>query len=167
VVEAVGPTSVHARSITDRLALAVATVGGVGYSPLAPGTAGSLITVAILWLVPFSRLGLIAYFIIVTLVGVWAAHRAEGLLGGKDPGAIVVDEVAGMLLSLVGLPLHLGWVLAAFFLFRVLDVWKPFPIDRLQRLPGGLGVVADDLLAGLYANLGLQLLRLAVARGHG
>jgi phosphatidylglycerophosphatase A len=151
VVEAVGPTSVHARSITDRLALAVATVGGVGYSPLVPGTAGSLIAVAILWLVPFSRLGLIAYFIIVTLVGVWAAHRAEGLLGGKDPGAIVVDEVAGMTLSVLGLPLTPAVLAVAFVLFRVFDVVKPPPARGSQSLRGGVGVMVDDLIAGLYA----------------
>ena len=150
MVEAVGPTSVHARSITDRLALAVATVGGVGYSPVAPGTAGSLIAVAILWLVPFSRFGLIAYFLVVTLVGVWAAHRAEGLIGGKDPGAIVVDEVAGMTLSVLALPLTPAVLVVAFVLFRVFDVVKPPPARGSQSLRGGIGVVVDDLIAGLY-----------------
>jgi len=71
-----------------------------------------------------------------------------------------VDEAAGMLVALVGHPRGLGWVLGLFFLFRVMDVWKPFPIHHLQRLPGGFGVVTDDLLAGVYANLVLQLVRL-------
>jgi len=150
VVEVVGPTSVHARSITDRLALVVATVGGVGYSPVAPGTAGSLVAVAILWLAPFSRFGLIAYFIVVTLVGVWAAHRAEGLIGGKDPGAIVIDEVAGMTLSVLALPLTPAVLVIAFVLFRVFDVVKPPPARGSQSLRGGVGVVVDDLIAGLY-----------------
>ena len=150
MVEVVGPTSVHARSITDRLALVVATVGGVGYSPVAPGTAGSLVAVAILWLAPFSRFGLIAYFIVVTLVGVWAAHRAEGLIGGKDPGAIVIDEVAGMTLSVLALPLTPAVLVIAFVLFRVFDVVKPPPARGSQSLRGGVGVVVDDLIAGLY-----------------
>ena len=145
-----GPTSAHARSITDRLALTIATVGGVGYSPVAPGTAGSLIAVAILWLVPFSRLGLIVYFIVVTLIGVWAAHRAEMVLGGKDPGAIVVDEVAGMTLSVLALPLTPAVLAVAFVFFRVFDVVKPPPARGSQSLTGGVGVMVDDLIAGLY-----------------
>ena len=103
----------------------------------------------------------------MTIAGIWAAGREEAYLGRLDPSCVVVDEVAGMLVAVVGLPRELGWVLGAFFLFRLLDVWKPYPIDHLQRLPGGFGVVADDLLAGLYATLGLQLLRLAVGRGVG
>jgi len=159
VVEVVGPTSVHARSITDRLALVVATVGGVGYSPVAPGTAGSLVAVAILWLAPFSRFGLIAYFIVVTLVGVWAAHRAEGLIGGKDPGAIVIDEVAGMTLSVLALPLTPAVLVIAFVLFRVFDVVKPPPARGSQSLRGGVGVVVDDLIAGLYTLAVVGVLR--------
>ena len=159
MVEVVGPTSVHARSITDRLALVVATVGGVGYSPVAPGTAGSLVAVAILWLAPFSRFGLIAYFIVVTLVGVWAAHRAEGLIGGKDPGAIVIDEVAGMTLSVLALPLTPAVLVIAFVLFRVFDVVKPPPARGSQSLRGGVGVVVDDLIAGLYTLAVVGVLR--------
>jgi len=159
VVEVVGPTSVHARSVTDRLALVVATVGGAGYSPVAPGTAGSLVAVAILWLAPFSRFGLIAYFIVVTLVGVWAAHRAEGLIGGKDPGAIVIDEVAGMTLSVLALPLTPAVLVIAFVLFRVFDVVKPPPARGSQSLRGGVGVVVDDLIAGLYTLAVVGVLR--------
>jgi len=159
VVEAVGPTSMHTRSVTDRVALTVATVGGVGYSPVAPGTAGSLVAVAILWLVPFSRPGLIAYFIVVTLIGVWAAHRAEMLLGGKDPGAIVIDEVAGMALSVLALPLTPAVLAVAFVLFRVFDVVKPPPARGSQSLPGGVGVMVDDLIAGLYTLAVVGVLR--------
>ena len=140
-------------------------MGGLGYVPFAPGSAASLPVALLVWGIAPATPALVTAVLVATVLGIWAAGREEAYLGRLDPGCLVVDEVAGMLLSLVGLPLHLGWVLAAFFLFRVLDIWKPFPIDHLQRLPGGLGVVADDLLAGLYANLGLQLLRLAVARG--
>ena len=134
---------------------------------MAPGSAASLPVALLVWGIAPATPVLVTAILVATVLGIWAAGREEAYLGRLDPGCLVVDEVAGMLVALVGLPVHLGWVLAAFFLFRVFDIWKPYPIDHLQRLPGGFGVVADDLLAGLYANLGLQLLRLAVARGHG
>jgi phosphatidylglycerophosphatase A len=87
------------------------------------------------------------------LVGIWAAGREEDRLGEKDPSVIVVDEVAGMLIACAGQPRRLPWVLGAFLAFRVFDVGKPFGIQKLQALPGGLGIVADDVLAGVYAGL--------------
>lgn len=137
--------------MADRIALLVATAGGAGRAPVAPGTAGSAVAAAILWLMPFSPLGLGAWLLAVTLAGTWAAGRAEGLLGGKDPGAIVIDEVAGMTVAVLVLPRTWPVVAAAFVLFRVLDVVKPFPANVSQRLRGGVGVMADDLIAGLYA----------------
>jgi phosphatidylglycerophosphatase A len=98
---------------------------------------------------------LIAITALVTAVGIWAAGREEARLGVHDARPIVVDEAAGMLVALIGQPAGLGWVLAAWFLFRVMDVWKPFPIDRLQALPSGFGIVTDDLLAGLFAGAAL------------
>jgi phosphatidylglycerophosphatase A len=98
----------------------------------------------------------------VSVIGVWAAHRAGRVLGGKDPGAIVIDEVAGMALSVLPFPLTLGTVVSAFVLFRVFDIVKPFPARASQRLAGGLGVVADDLIAGLYALAVLALARYAL-----
>jgi phosphatidylglycerophosphatase A len=111
-------------------------------------------------LVPFSRAGLIFFFLVVTVVGTWAAHVAEAALAEKDPGAIVVDEVAGMTLSLVAVPLPftLPTLLVAFVLFRIFDVVKPFPAGRAQGLAGGLGVMMDDLIAGLYALIALLAL---------
>lgn len=97
---------------------------------------------------------------VATGVGIWAAGRVEAASGLKDPRIIVMDEVAGMLVAALGRPRGWGWLLALFFLFRVMDIWKPFPIRRLQDWPGGLGVVADDLLAGLYANALVRLARL-------
>jgi phosphatidylglycerophosphatase A len=97
--------------------------------------------------------------LIIVAAGTWAAHEAERALGIKDPGAIVVDEVAGMAVSVLALPLTPGVLAGAFVLFRVFDVVKPYPANALQRLPGGPGVMIDDLVAGLYA-LGL----LALAR---
>lgn len=126
---------------------------------MAPGTVGSALTALVLWLVPFSRTGLVAFLVAVTVVGIWAADRAERVLGGKDPGAIVVDEVAGMMLAALFIPRTPGPLAVAFLLFRVFDIVKPPPAHVAQRLPGGFGVVVDDLIAGLYALLVLAGLR--------
>ncbi len=130
----------------------------MGRAPLAPGTVASALTAVVLWLMQLSTPALLALLIVVTVLGAWAAEQAERALGGgKDPGAIVVDEVAGMTLSVLVVPLSLPALLVAFLLFRVFDVVKPFPANVSQRLRGGLGVMADDLVAGLYA-LALVLL---------
>jgi phosphatidylglycerophosphatase A len=139
------------RSILDRIALFIATAGGAGYSPVAPGTAGSAVTALLLWLVPFTRSGLVLFLLAVVVAGTWAAHRAESLLGGKDPGPIVIDEVAGMTLSVLVFPLTVPVLIAGFFLFRVFDVVKPPPAYGSQKLGGGVGVMIDDLIAGAYA----------------
>jgi phosphatidylglycerophosphatase A len=153
-------SAVRGPTAADRVALAIATGGGAGYSPVAPGTVGSAVAVLLLWLIPFSRGAVVTFLVAVVLVGTWAAHRAERLIGGKDPGAIVIDEVAGMILSVLALP-PTPWVLVAgFLLFRLFDVVKPPPAHALQRLPGGVGIMLDDMIAGAYA-----LAVLAVARG--
>jgi phosphatidylglycerophosphatase A len=139
------------RGALDRIAVLIATVFGAGYSPFAPGTVGSAVTVALLWLIPFSRAGLVLFLVAVVVVGTWAAQRAERVIGGKDPGAIVIDEVAGMTLSVVAFPLTPAVLLAGFVLFRVFDVVKPPPARESQRIKGGVGVMIDDLIAGLYA----------------
>jgi phosphatidylglycerophosphatase A len=144
------------------VAVAVATLGGVGRAPVAPGTVASAVTAAVLWLLQPPPLGLAALFIVVVGLGTWAAQEAERPLGGKDPGAIVVDEVAGMMLSVLAVPLTAAVLVVAFLLFRVFDVVKPFPANIAQRLRGGVGVMADDLIAGLYA---LALVGLARALG--
>jgi phosphatidylglycerophosphatase A len=124
-----------------------------------PGTVGSLVTVIALWLIPFSQAALATTVIAVTVVGIWAGTRVERALGLKDPGVIVIDEVAGMLLSVLTLPRTVPVLLAAFVLFRILDTWKPFPAHASQSLAGGFGVMVDDLIAGFYT-----LLVLAAAR---
>jgi phosphatidylglycerophosphatase A len=109
------------------------------------------VTVVLLWLVPFSRVGLVAFLVAVVVIGTWAAHIAERRLGRKDPGAIVIDEVAGMTLSVIAFPLTPAVLLAGFVLFRIFDVVKPSPARESQRLGGGVGVMLDDVIAGLYA----------------
>jgi phosphatidylglycerophosphatase A len=123
----------------------------VGYSPWVPGTVGSALALFIVWIVPFSRAGLLVFFVAVTLAGTWAAHRAERQLGVKDPGVIVIDEVAGMTLSVLPFPPTPAVLIAGFVLFRLFDIVKPFPAGASQRATGGIGVMVDDLIAGLYA----------------
>jgi phosphatidylglycerophosphatase A len=139
-------------------AVFLATFGYVGYFPIAPGTVGSaaglLVYVAVAMTgSPLVELGTI---VILGVAGVWAATTAERYFGGIDPGPVVIDEVIGMLITLAFIPI--GWqaALAGFFIFRVLDVVKPFPAGRLERLPGGWGVMMDDTMAALYGNLMLR-----------
>lgn len=139
----------------------MATGLGSGYAPIAPGTAGSAVGLVLFW--PLSRLGLglqLAATVVVTLVGVAAADAVARRVGKKDPGIVVVDEIAGMWVSLLLLPMTPATAVLAFLLFRVMDILKPFPARDLESLPGGIGIMADDLAAGLYANLLLRLVLL-------
>jgi phosphatidylglycerophosphatase A len=143
-----------------RLAVFVCTFGGVGYSPIAPGTAGSaagLVVYAALRLGGASPLAEAILIAAVVAAGIWSGTIAERHFGTSDPGPGVIDEVAGMLVTLYLLPA--GWIvaIAGFFLFRVLDVLKPFPAQRLERLHGGLGMMADDLMVAIYGNLVLHV----------
>lgn len=147
---------------TDYLALAISTFG-VGYLPLMPGTYGSLVAVGIFLL--FTQVvkgnALVALVLVsivaVTFAGIWAASRTEVLSGRKDPGKVVVDEVAGQLISLFPLTLFAQWsivtVIISFILFRFFDIVKPYPARRLEALKGGFGIMCDDLVAGVYAAL--------------
>ena len=146
--------------MSTRLALLICTVGGVGYSPVAPGTAGSAAGLAIY--AAFRSLGvnpLIEALILIALIcaGAWSGTIAERHFGTTDPGAGVIDEVAGMLLTLYLLPVTWTIAIVGFFLFRTLDIIKPFPARRLEALHGGWGMMADDLMAAVYANLALRL----------
>lgn len=142
-----------------RLAVFIATVGYCGYFPFAPGTVGSaagLLFYALVWWTgsPVVEVGLI---VALFAAGVWAGTTAERYFGGVDPGPIVVDEVVGMLITLAFIPVGWSGALAGFVLFRIFDVIKPFPAGRLEALHGGLGVMADDAMAAVYANLSLRL----------
>jgi phosphatidylglycerophosphatase A len=127
-----------------------------------PGTVGSLPPAALVWLLAPGDVAVAAAAALVAGLGVWAGGREERRIGRHDPSAVVVDEVAGMLVALVGHPRTAVVCLVLFLLFRVMDVWKPVPIRWLQVLPGGWGIVADDLLAGVYANLAGRALRLVL-----
>ena len=141
-------------SLLSRAAQFVATAGGAGHAPLAPGTAGSAVGLLLFW--PLSRLpfaGQAGLTVAVFLVGTLAATHVAARLGQKDPGMVVVDEVVGQWVSLLLLPLTPFTAAAGFLLFRVLDVVKPWPARDFERLPGGWGIMADDVMAGIYANL--------------
>jgi phosphatidylglycerophosphatase A len=143
-----------------RLAVFIATVAFCGYAPVAPGTFGSAAGLIIYLTVWWTRSPAIEVALIAAtfVIGVWSATQAERHFGGTDPGPVVIDEVLGMLLTLAFIPVGLSGALAGFVLFRILDVIKPFPADRFERLHGGLGIMADDAMAGIYANLCLRLL---------
>ncbi len=129
----------------------LASAFGAGYSPVASGTVGSFVTVVAIWLLPLTPLRIAIALVVVVLVGIWAGSRVERVVGKKDPGVIVIDEVAGMLLSVILLPRTIPVLITAFLLFRLFDIWKPFPARESQALTGGMGVMVDDLIAGVYA----------------
>ena len=152
------------RSGARRPGVLLATCGGIGYVPVAPGTAGSLVGLACYGLV---RLGgdewaQLALLVAVAAAGVWSSAAAERHFGRTDPGTIVIDEVAGMLLTLLWVPVTWTGAFAAFALFRLFDIVKPFPVRRTERLGGGWGVMADDLAAGVYAHVALRILAWAL-----
>jgi phosphatidylglycerophosphatase A len=143
-----------------RVAVFIATFGYCGYFPLAPGTIGSAAGLVVYYAVGLlhSRPADIAAIVALFAVGVWAGTTAERFFGGIDPGPVVIDEVVGMLITLAFVPVGIAGALAGFLLFRVFDVIKPFPARRLEALHGGLGVMADDAMAAVYANLALRAL---------
>ena len=142
------------------LARLIATAGYCGTVPVAPGTAGSAVGIVLLVLVRSSGSGGLEALVLGALVavGVWAASAAERDYGQIDPPAVVIDEVAGMFVTLLWLPV--GWVgaLVGFLAFRFFDIVKPYPARAAERLPGGWGVMTDDLVAGVYAALTVRAL---------
>jgi phosphatidylglycerophosphatase A len=158
------PIKKESITASDRVAYALATGLGAGFVPIAPGTVGALEGVAIYLAVHALNLGQASSVFVLTImnvllfaVGVWASNRTCAMTGLKDPHLIVIDEVSGQLIALTPLALipslSIRAVLLGFLLFRLFDIFKPYPIRKLERLPGGMGVMADDALAGVYAAL--------------
>ena len=142
-----------------RLGLFVATCGYLGYVPIAPGTFGSaaglIVFAAVRW--SGSPVMEIALILFLLAIGVWSGNVAEKYLG-VDPAPVILDEVVGMLITLALIPVNLPGAIAGFLLFRLFDVIKPWPANRFEALPGGLGVMADDAMAAVYGNLVMRLL---------
>ena len=145
-----------------KLFLALGTVGGVGYVPVIPGTVGTLLGVVIYLLLskipfqPFSY-GIILAFVLAA--GVWISARCNHYLEGNDNSSIVIDEVGGFLLTMFLLPSSFLFILLGFILFRAFDMTKPFKIEKIEKIRGGWGIMGDDILAGILANLVMQALR--------
>jgi phosphatidylglycerophosphatase A len=141
-----------------RVALLAATALGVGYVPIAPGTFGSAAGLILWALLPGSAAVQLIAIAALFLIGSWSGTIAERHFGKTDPGQVVIDEVMGMLITLFLVPV--GWIGAfvGFLLFRIADVIKPYPANRLEALPGGIGVMADDGMAAIYANVALRLI---------
>lgn len=139
---------------------------GLGLAPKAPGTFGTLLGLPLYWLLtPFSWPVYLAATVLVSLVGWWAANQAERDLGRHDAPEVVIDEVAGYMVTMFLAPAMPGVMIWGFLMFRLFDIWKPWPISWVdQKMPGGLGVMVDDLLAGVYAWLALQLIYLLSQR---
>ena len=144
--------------------LFLATGFGVGYSPVAPGTLGTLIAIPVYYFLseipsPLYEITLIGFF----FLSVWVSENAERLFGKKDDQRIVIDEIIGFLITMLWVPKTIRFIIIGFFLFRFFDILKPFPIRRLEkRLKGGFGVVLDDVAAGVYANIVLRLIYLLI-----
>jgi phosphatidylglycerophosphatase A len=167
--------------LIDYLSLALTTFG-VGYIPGAPGTYGSAVGVAIYLTAGIYHQGFVSsiashdpdwwfyqqavptfslvLLTVLCLIAIWASGRSIQIFGTDDPHEAVVDEVVGQLITFAFVPFGIGWplILTGFTLFRIFDIWKPYPIDHLQNLPGGLGICADDIVAGVYAGICLSVI---------
>ena len=138
----------------------IATVGGIGYLPVAPGTWASLFSLPCAWFIvqQTGPLGIGIAILVALCAGIWASGYLERTTGNKDPGHIVIVEVAGQWLAVAVIEPNLILYGAGFVLFRLADIFKPWPVSWAERLPGGYGVMMDDILAGLYAGIGVYLL---------
>ena len=136
----------------------IASVFYIGYIPAVPGSVGSLAALFVCYFAKPAPQFMGGYILISLVLGLLTAGKAERIFGVEDAGRIVIDEFTGMLLSLYLLPSRISYGVAAFFLFRFFDIVKPKPIAQLEKLKGSLGIMADDIMAGLYANLILQVI---------
>ena len=140
--------------------LILATGFGVGYSPIAPGTLGTLVAIPVYYFLsnissPIYEITLIGFF----FLSVWISENAEIYFGKKDDQRIVIDEMMGFLITMLWVPKTIRFIIIAFFLFRFFDILKPFPIRHLEkRFKGGFGVILDDVMAGVYGNIILQMI---------
>jgi len=141
-----------------KLGVAIATAGGSGFFPFAPGTVGSLVGVLIYLATRSWPLAMQAALVVgVALIGTWASSVAEAHFGREDPGQVVIDEVAGQMLTLLATGASTTGIVLGFLLFRAFDIVKPWPARQFERFPGGYGIMADDVMAGVYAHLLLRL----------
>jgi phosphatidylglycerophosphatase A len=136
----------------------ISTFCYVGYLPFIPGTFGSLAGLFLFYIIRGNKFSCALITLFLVLLGFLVSGQAEKIFQKKDPPVVVIDEVSGMLLSLLFIPFDSRFIILAFILFRLFDALKPYPIDKLQNLKGSLGIMSDDLVAGLYANITLQII---------
>ena len=148
------------RGWKDRVTVVFASVLFLGYAPVASGTVGSLPAAGVAACLRDRPAALLLVAAVLFFLGMAASTRAEKIFGKKDASTIVIDEFVGMLIAFLWLPVTWGSGIAVFLLFRLFDILKPFPAGRCERLGGGLGVMADDVVAGIYANLAFRILML-------
>ena len=129
----------------------------VGKFPFAPGTLASYVATLLYLFLPKNFIIFFAIVIVITIIGIYSGAAMEKILKKKDPGCVVIDEVAGMLIALWGLPMNFPIVITAFFLFRAFDMFKIYPANKLEERGGGLGIMMDDIVAGIYTNLVMRL----------
>ena len=141
----------------DRIYKMIASIFYIGYLPVAPGTLGSLAAIILYYFICYSAAIMTIVTLAVIILGFLTAGRVEKIFREKDPGEIVIDEFAGMLISLYRLPPTMGYVVTGFLLFRFFDIVKPKPISSLEKLKGSMGIMSDDIVAGVYANIILQV----------
>ncbi|MCZ6639329.1 MAG: phosphatidylglycerophosphatase A [Candidatus Dadabacteria bacterium] len=143
----------------NSIAKLIATVFYVGLIPIAPGTFGTIAAIPLFYALSFTPLYLyLAITVLIILISVWASGVAEEIFGKTDPGEVVADEVCGYLVTMILVPLTLGNIFFGFLLFRLFDIAKPYPIRKFERLPGGWGIVMDDVMAGVYSCITLHIL---------
>jgi len=141
------------------IAKLIATFFYSGLFPVAPGTAGTLAAIPLFYLISFTPIYLyLAITVLIILVSVWASGVAEEIFGKTDPGQVVADEVCGFLVTMILVPPTISNIFLGFLLFRLFDIAKPYPIRKFERLPGGWGIVMDDVMAGVYSCVTLHIL---------
>ncbi len=153
----------------NTLAKLIATGLGSGYAPVAPGTAGAALAAIITYFIAITTswnnlniiLGVLS--IVFTILGIWSANALQDEWG-EDPGRIVVDEMVGIWISMLFIPFSVLNLLLAFGLFRLYDIWKPWIVKKAENLHGGLGVMADDIVAGVFANVTLQFILIMIVK---
>ncbi len=135
----------------------ISTFFGIGKMPFAPGTWASFAAAPCFWFLVDKPMVLVGVLVVIYFGGVYFTGQYEKQIGEKDPSSAVIDEVLGVGVAMVGIPQQMPFVIMAVILFRLFDIWKPYPIRRLEKLPNGWGIMTDDLLAGVYANAWIQV----------
>lgn len=149
---------VPVKALFDSVANFFALGAGLGLAPKAPGTFGTLLGIPLLFLMPSNLLAYLVVLVVLFAFGVWCCDECARYLGVHDHGAIVWDEVVGYLITMMALPVTWQWILAGFIVFRIFDIAKPWPISWVDRqVKGGMGIMVDDVLAGVFAGITLQL----------